>query len=80
MAELLMEYSSKLNDNELSMVIDYVKSIINNRDKNIINEDYQNFLDIREETKKNGTGDMSLEEINAIIKKTRAERKQRVIA
>ena len=74
MAELLMEYSSKLNDNELSLVVDYIKDLLNKRKENHIDDSYQvrmdaksNFYAIREDYKKNVGKELSLDEINEMI-------------
>ena len=75
MGAIAINMINQLDENETSQVIDYIQFLLNKRSENSLREGYENFVAMREEAKLNGTSGMSMEEINAEIKRMHSERK-----
>ena len=75
MGTIALNMIKQLNDDETSQVIDYIQFLLYKRNENSLSEGYENFMSMREDAKNNGTSGMSMDEINAEIKKMHLERK-----
>ena len=76
MGTIALNMIKQLNDDETNLVIDYIQFLLYKRNENSLNEGYKNFMSMREDAKLNGTMGMSMDEINAEIKKMHLEHNQ----
>lgn len=74
MGAIALNMIKQLNDDETSQVIDFIQFLLHKRNDNSLSEGYENFISMREDAKNNGTCGMSMDEINAEIKKMHMER------
>ena len=69
MGTIAINMIKQLNEDEANQVIDYIQFLLHKRNDNSLSEGYEVFMSMREDAKNNGVSGMSMDEINAEIKK-----------
>lgn len=77
MSAAVLNLINQLNPYEETQVLDFVRDLIDKREKVSDNEGLKNFYALREEALRNRPEGMTLDEINEIIRQARAERHAR---
>lgn len=75
MGTIALDMIKQLNEDETSQVIDYIQFLLHKRNENSLRDGYENFVSMRQDAKDNGTSGMTMDEINAEIKKMHLEQR-----